>query len=399
MPRVSKLLSTGSWIFDNAINGTPWTTIYHHIGQILAPEVIQTSGYRLIGNFRHDQVLRIPAQETGSSRSNNKDYQKDLSLLREKLRGPHSAPFFLVTHIRYPHYPRVDIYNADSAWDRFLSPSEKTRVQEYLRNPNRYPHKAPMIMALKADPSPARIHLRVQADPNLRRATDESLMGLINDEFLLAEWRRDPEFNDDMEILKKIYDANLAYMDVFLTDLLDLFGDRKLQENTVVIFMGDHGELHGEHGHFMHATSLYDESVRIPLVIRPADANRFPSQRVAQQIDITGVGKLIHQLLTGQGPVAKLIPKAGDSQPEAILLRDCAGYQRGLRFANHWKYIRDLRTGESLLFNLRRDPLEHRNLAPIRPDLIVKLEIEYWRGYTRFTHRTVAACAPHSIME
>jgi arylsulfatase A-like enzyme len=57
---------------------------------------------------------------------------------------------------------------------------------------------------------------------------------------------------------------------------------RGLYDRALIVFLGDHGEEFFDHGQWLHGRSLFDELIRIPLVVK------FPKQegagkRVAQQ--------------------------------------------------------------------------------------------------------------------
>lgn len=59
------------------------------------------------------------------------------------------------------------------------------------------------------------------------------------------------------------YDQEIRYMDEALADLL-----RNLQEERILILVGDHGEGLKEHGEYFHGVFLYEPTVHIPLIIR-----------------------------------------------------------------------------------------------------------------------------------
>ncbi len=65
------------------------------------------------------------------------------------------------------------------------------------------------------------------------------------------------------------YDRELRYLDHELQRLLDGLrrSDRRWQD-TVVIITSDHGEAFGEHGHWGHAQYLYEELIRVPLLVK-----------------------------------------------------------------------------------------------------------------------------------
>jgi arylsulfatase A-like enzyme len=64
------------------------------------------------------------------------------------------------------------------------------------------------------------------------------------------------------------YDSCLAYLDDQLAALFAQLQQRQLDQNTLVIIVGDHGEMLGEHGIFEHANCLYSEVMRVPLMVR-----------------------------------------------------------------------------------------------------------------------------------
>ena len=71
------------------------------------------------------------------------------------------------------------------------------------------------------------------------------------------------------------YDGEVAFVDSQFGRLLDLLGEHGLDDDTLTIFAADHGEEFWEHGALGHGGTLFEEVVRVPLVIR------FPQGRHA----------------------------------------------------------------------------------------------------------------------
>jgi len=71
----------------------------------------------------------------------------------------------------------------------------------------------------------------------------------------------------DFEILKALYDGELRYLDQKIGDILKLFRDSDLIDNSVVIVTSDHGENIGEHGLMGHQLCVYDTLLAVPLII------------------------------------------------------------------------------------------------------------------------------------
>ena len=81
------------------------------------------------------------------------------------------------------------------------------------------------------------------------------------------------------------YDQEIAHTDSHIGRLLDELRKRGLYDDTVVVFVSDHGEEFGEHGGVYHYT-LHGEVMRVPLIIRaPGLAPRSDSALI-EQVDV-----------------------------------------------------------------------------------------------------------------
>ena len=72
----------------------------------------------------------------------------------------------------------------------------------------------------------------------------------------------------ELESLESLYDAEVAWLDAELGRLLADLDRRHFLDNTIVVITSDHGEEFLDHGYFWHERALYEESVRVPLIIR-----------------------------------------------------------------------------------------------------------------------------------
>ena len=68
--------------------------------------------------------------------------------------------------------------------------------------------------------------------------------------------------------LHGLYAENVAYFDGFLKQLLAQLKARGDYDNTLVVFVADHGEEFQEHGGWWHGTTLFEEAVHVPLMIK-----------------------------------------------------------------------------------------------------------------------------------
>ena len=72
----------------------------------------------------------------------------------------------------------------------------------------------------------------------------------------------------DLQHFEALYDGEIRWTDETLRQLFDALRARGIQDNTVVVVTSDHGDAFLEHGRIAHMTSLYEEEIRIPLLIR-----------------------------------------------------------------------------------------------------------------------------------
>jgi len=159
-------------------------------------------------------------------------------------------------------------------------------------------------------------------------------------------------------------------------DILKTLEDRKLLDNTLVIFTSDHGYYYGEHGLSVERRLAYEEGIRIPLVMRypPLIKTGTTVEPIALSLDVAPTllelaGAPIPANMHGRS----LVPLLKGTQQK---LRDSflieyfsdtvfprvhkMGYQ-ALR-TGQWKYIHYTElTGMDELYALQTDPYEMRN--------------------------------------
>ncbi len=68
--------------------------------------------------------------------------------------------------------------------------------------------------------------------------------------------------------LRKLYDGEITYWDEQFGALVGELKNRGLYDELTIVITSDHGEEFAEHGGFWHGTTLYDEQVRVPLLVK-----------------------------------------------------------------------------------------------------------------------------------
>ncbi|HJO22358.1 MAG TPA: sulfatase, partial [Myxococcota bacterium] len=187
---------------------------------------------------------------------------------------------------------------------------------------------------------------------------------------------------EDRRFIAGAYDEELLYIDAQIGRLLDGLEERGLLDDTLIILVSDHGEEFFDHGSFEHGHSVYQELLRVPLVIW---APRARARRVAAPVSIADVLPTI-LAATGAEPEPGLYGRSlwktvlgGDPPTERVFVAENTlrgGEQKALVRWPH-KLVLDVTTGATQLFDLVDDPGETRDLSAenpaVRDQLLVKL--------------------------
>lgn len=92
--------------------------------------------------------------------------------------------------------------------------------------------------------------------------------------------------DDERRRVIAAYYACISYVDAQIGLLLDTLERLKLTDNTIVVFLADHGFLHAEHG-LWRKLSLFEESARVPLIVSaPGRRRGATSTRLVESVDM-----------------------------------------------------------------------------------------------------------------
>jgi uncharacterized sulfatase len=95
-------------------------------------------------------------------------------------------------------------------------------------------------------------------------------------------------FNDiESSTLSDMYDAEVAYQDHLLAQLFSVLDSNYHRDNSMVIFLADHGEMLGEHGYMGHGFGVHEELIHVPLFIRVPGLDA--GKRIGRRASLTQV--------------------------------------------------------------------------------------------------------------
>lgn len=176
----------------------------------------------------------------------------------------------------------------------------------------------------------------------------------------------------DRERLLAQYDGEIAYGDREFGRFVRELKARGLYERALILFVADHGEEFEDHGKWLHGRSLFDELIRVPLIVK-FPGNREAGRRVAEQVQLADLLPTILQEMGLPVPAPPVIVghplqnviRGGAPEPPAIAEISHRGFVAyGMRTRQD-KYVhRFSPETDELYFDLRHDPREQASLFP-----------------------------------
>lgn len=266
--------------------------------------------------------------------------------------------------------------------DGSLAAYEGHEALEALKKMN--PDKPFSLTCSFGPPHPPFVVPKQYAD--LYNPADLSVPLSINDDLQNAPYQRnntafDLRYTDSqmMQQMKQVYYAMVTQVDEWVGKLLDELDRKGLSENTLVVFVSDHGEMMGDHG-LNSKMKMYEGSAHIPMIMR-YPAKITAGTKVAAPVshhdifatilDYTGMkipendGRSLKTLIDGKpDPVDYAVSVWGalnNGGPFMIRKGD-------------WKMIVYLQMSDktqktvSALYNLKTDPQEMNNLIGSNPE-------------------------------
>jgi hypothetical protein len=159
------------------------------------------------------------------------------------------------------------------------------------------------------------------------------------------------------------YRNALHYGDVSLGALVEGLRKRGLEQNTVWVIYGDHGEAFHQHeGNYGHTFFLYEENIHVPFLIAAPGFMRT-QERVRKVVSLVDTAPTVLDLMSVASPKNYQGRSMLDRAPRmALFFADYSLGLLGLR-DGRWKFIYEIGSGKVRLFDLERDPRELSDLS------------------------------------
>jgi len=305
--------------------------------------------YSLYPRVHHRHTHQIFVENAGEGEEvDGWSVEYEISRVEQYLAEKREKPFFLFYNISPPHMPLLD------APEKYLT----------MYSPEEVPLRPNVFHEGSFPP----------LDADLERWFKIYLWDFLFYDYKMPHTENLPE-GFDLRKLTALYYGLTTWTDDMVGRLMAALKANNLSEDTIVVFLSDHGDHLGSHGLYNKGT-LFEESIRIPFIINAPGliAPGVNHQQVAQIVDVMPTlldlcgmpipahmqGRNLAPILRGEREVLEeswgFIEEAGHSQIGVRTATHLYGLQlRGMERAPEEK--------PCCFYNLADDPYEFRNLA------------------------------------
>ena len=195
----------------------------------------------------------------------------------------------------------------------------------------------------------------------------------------------------------RVYYAMTTNLDHNVGRIVDALDEMGLDEDTIVVFTSDHGELFGAHGRRA-KNIFYDEAVRVPFLIRNRKLAPHTCDISFNTVDIMPTFLSMMGLETpaeveGKDALVAISDPSFTPHPQDGVLMMCTGPTAIFADGHEWRAYRTCKytyavfksSGKELLFDNENDPLQMNNLIhdPAYTQLATDLKQRMWAEMDR----------------
>jgi arylsulfatase A-like enzyme len=211
--------------------------------------------------------------------------------------------------------------------------------------------------------------------------------GWVRDAANRINWNGgDPLTPDEVAYLRSRYAGEVQAWDRAFGALVAALARTGLDRDTVIVVTADHGEEFQEHGRLTHSSHLYEESIRVPLVLAGPGV---PAQRrsdIAQGIDVFPtlsrvLGTDVPPHLPGRDLLATTDERPAIVETASGIAPDGTAVSLVALRTARWKLVQTPRLDRNEVYDLEQDPREQSDRSQVAPEAAALVAaLERWRG-------------------
>ena len=282
-----------------------------------------------------------------------------------------------------PHY-----WTGDDPIDKRLEPKEWSTKHEtdvavkYIKNEAGQYRDSDKPFSLVISHNPPHMPFKQVPEEYVAQYGDATHEDLLNRPNVAVDERGDAA-RDNV----KHYFAMVTGVDENFGRILDCLKEEGLEEDTIVVFTSDHGEMMGSHGQ-IGKTVHYEESFAVPFIIRwpgkisagTDDLLIGTPDLMPTLLNLMGVGN-VPESVQGADYSSILLGEDGTRPTSALYLNvnasDPAGGMRGVRTHRNTFVVKRKSEGEEVVLHDNiADPYQLENVAEQNPELVSELRQE-----------------------
>jgi arylsulfatase A-like enzyme len=187
-------------------------------------------------------------------------------------------------------------------------------------------------------------------------------------------------------IFTDFYDQGIKYLDERIGDLIEFLKKENIYQDTIIVLVADHGDEFLEHQGGGHTTNLYNEILKVPLLIKIPGEN---SEKIDRKISLIDLSPTICYLAGIDLDPSFKGKNLLNSKEEMIFHQTAVNPKDGWNISftdikeinqckmacqsDKWKYIINYGTQEEELYDLQNDPKEKNNILKTEPKILSQM--------------------------
>jgi len=279
------------------------------------------------------------------------------------------------TFVELPGSPPHTLWaSAERVNDTFLAWLAENRGRRFLAYLHYMDVHGPYAPPARFRPTPP---------PNIRGAIAK---GMVHQPKAVIRQGGRPLPDAEVDHLSRLYDGDVRYWDEQLARLLGGLQDLGVLASTNILVTADHGEEFQEHGRLGHGSQLYDELIRVPLVLAGPSVRRGTVDAQVEGIDVAPtvlalLGLAPPRDLPGRNLLGELDSRAAVSETRFGVGPERSNVELLSVRTPDRKLIHAPALGTFELYDLVRDPAERNNrYGDDAESRALTAELERWRS-------------------
>lgn len=184
------------------------------------------------------------------------------------------------------------------------------------------------------------------------------------------------------------YDSEIAFVDAYVGKIIQKLKDTGLYDDTIIIITSDHGEAFKDHGMYFHGQNLYNEVIRVPLIIHVPG---WPARKVQGPVSLVDIAPTFLDLQDITIPTEfegqSLMPTMNGTGelPDRAIFAELLPYtnwkeHHKVAIYKDSKLIQILTAGTTELYDLANDPLEKQNIISKDKEraVLMRAKLQEW---------------------